>query len=97
MNDLLAVLVDSFDTERLSSPVELRSAACCVLRGSSLAGNRIWLPDAGLNIVWSETVAQFPLELIGILELSKAIAESSDENKLKVGICVLSLHFHFDL
>ena len=96
MNDLLAVLVDSFDTERLSSPVDLRSAACSVLKGSCEAGDKFWMADLGLNIVWSETVAQFPLELSGLLELSKAVAQSSDENKIKVCRAVAELPYFME-
>ena len=83
MNDLLGVLVSSFDTERLASQADLRAAACSVLRGSSRAAENFFTPDQGLNFVWSETVSQFPLEMVAFLELSKAVAHSN-ENKIKV-------------
>lgn len=86
MNDLLSVLVKSFDTERLASPAELRLAACSLLRGSSRAAENVWLSDEGINIVWNETISQFPLDMVALLELSKAIAQSSKENKIKVSI-----------
>lgn len=84
LNNLLAVLVSSFDTERLASQADLRSATCSVLRGSSRAAENFWTPDQGLNFVWSETVSQFPLEMVALLELSKAAAHYSNENKIKV-------------
>jgi hypothetical protein len=74
----------SFDMEKLASQADLRSAACCVLRGSSRAAESFWTPDQGLNFVWSETLSQFPLEMVALLELSKAVAHYSNENKIKV-------------
>ena len=87
LNDLLEVLVGSFDTERLASQADLRTAACSLLRGSSRASDNFWVPDQGINIVWSETVAQFPLETVALLEMAKAVAHSTNENKSKVMTC----------
>lgn len=84
MSDLLAELISCFDTERLASQVDLRSTACCLLRGSSEAAQNFWTHEEGINIIWTETVAQFPLEMVSLLELSKAVALSGDENKQKV-------------
>lgn len=103
MNGLLAVLVSCFDTERLGNQADLRRATCCILRGSSQAAKNVWLPDQGLNFVWSETVSQFPLEMVALLELSRAVAHSSKENKFRVlsGFCIKLVmrtnldHFYF--
>lgn len=84
MNDLIETLVCSFDTERLASQADLRTAVCSLLRGSSRASDNFWVPDQGINIVWSESLAQFPLEMVAVLEMAKAIAHTSKENRAKV-------------
>lgn len=84
MNDLLAVLVNSFDTERLASQADIRQASCSLLRGSVKAAESFWVSDEGINIVWNETVSQFPLDMVGMLQLAKAVALSSNDNKTKV-------------
>lgn len=83
-SQLLASLVDCFDTERLGNREDLRHGVCNVLRGSEKAAQNFWTPEQGLNLVWIETLAQFPAEMNALVDLTKAVAQSGEQNKRKV-------------
>lgn len=92
MNDVVFVLISCFDTERLSSPSDMRAAATSLLRSRKVA-DQFWLQqDQGINLVWKETLAEFPNEIVPLLEMAKALVQTNPENKLKV--LLLSEHCH---
>jgi hypothetical protein len=86
MNDVVSELVSRFDTDRLGSDVEVRSAVAALLHSQKVTHTDFFRPpfDQGVRHVWNDSLVQFPTEMIGLLELAKAVAETSDENKLKV-------------
>jgi len=86
MNDVVSELVSRFDTDRLGSGVEVRSAVAALLHSQKVTQTEFFRPpfDQGLRLVWNDSLTQFPADMIGLLELAKAVAETSDENKLKV-------------
>lgn len=83
-SDLLSSLVNCFDTERLGSREDLRNAVCNVLRGSEKASKDFWIPEQGLNLIWLDTLAQFPVEMNSLVDLVKAVGQSGELNRRKV-------------
>ena len=82
---MVFVLISCFDTERLTNASDMRAAATSLLRCQKVSDD-FWLqPDQGVNLVWKETLAQFPIEIIPLLELAKAVAQTSRQNKIQVG------------
>ena len=88
LHDVVHVLIDAFDTERLASPTDLRSAAAALLRcGGPRVLEDFWqFPDNGLRLVWNECASQFPVEAVTLLQLAKAVAQSGPTNGTKVNL-----------
>ena len=84
LNDIIFVLISCFDMERLSSAGDMQAAATSLLHCRKVCED-FWLqPDQGVNLIWKEAMAQFPVEIIPLLELAKAVAQTSSQNKIQV-------------
>lgn len=80
------MLISCFDTERLSSVGDMQAAATSLLRCKKVCDD-FWLQnDLGVNLIWKETMAQFPVDIIPLLELAKAMAQTSNQNKIRVNV-----------
>ena len=92
LNNVVFVLISCFDTERLSSTGDMQAAATSLLRCKKVCAD-FWLqPDQGVNLIWKETMAQFPVEIIPLLELAKAVAQTSNQNKIQASLTEYNMY-----
>ena len=92
MNDVVSELVSRFDTDRLGSGVEVRSAVTALLHAKQVTEMDFFgQPDEGVRLVWNDSLNQFPAEMMGLLDLAKAVAETSDDNKSKVRSLLINI------
>ena len=86
-------LVSSFDTENLGSVTDIRAAASALLEGRQVAEDFWVQPDNGLNLIWKETLALFPIDLIAVVDLAKAAVRTGTRNVIRVSFCRFVMKF----